>query len=654
MAANYLTVNTQFNPYTLQEMLVPYQMYGEEYRRREDLQNQYSDAADVLGAYLDMERDREAYAAYNAYKNALDAAAADLSTNGLSAANRKSLNNLRRRYNTEITPISAAIESRQNYIKDYDALRAKDPTLLSSINPSAVSVDAFLNGKTPDRLDVYGSQIYSRMEAQAKAASQRMQYDPQFFKAMGDQYWTIKQRKGFNSQDTQRFLQDMMSIPELGAMINSVMQSTGAYNLPEAERNKAFQYAVEGTLAGMTGDIDYGFQDNKAWSATPASGLDTDGLLTRQYAYPIELGLSRKTNKAYNKYKQKVEEAGLLKEVTYEGKQRLLPPDLVDMLNFLNDPDATEYVIDNDRRAKIQESTEEGLFPGMAVNQLQGFGGDSNKIVYNKRQAKELIDRYLEKQAPEFEKYAKYADDLKVAAQIGVGLEGDAAYTNNYIFRFGDDVDAADINNMKKTLIGNSNYGVWEFDPQTGERGRMKRKNPLEGADIDDFDLAMSKFGIPVIVYQGKTYTMAGDTKQNRNAQIVRDAYNVLNYFGEKDNTVSVGPYETSVPGIGDTADMLRYEQPVRNKFDIGLDIIAHHPEQLKEVNVANETWYVADIKDEIGVPHRIVFAPNGTPEFIASAQDKAVGGNVLGGDAMMSLIFQVMRDSLKYGNEQK
>lgn len=651
MAANYLTVNTQFNPYTLQEMLVPYQMYGEEYRRREDLQNQYSDAADVLGAYLDMERDKEAYAAYNAYKNALDAAATDLSTNGLSAANRKSLNNLRRRYNTEITPISAAIESRQNYIKDYDALRAKDPTLLSSINPSAVSVDAFLNGKTPERLDVYGSQIYSRMEAQAKAASQRMQYDPQFFKAMGDQYWAIKQRKGFNSYDTQRFLQDMMSIPELGTMIDSVMQSTGAYNLPEAERNKAFQYAVEGTLAGMTGDVDYGFQDNKAWSATPeSSGLDEDDLLTRQYAYPIELGLSRKTNREYNKYKRRVEEVGLLKEVTYEGKQRLLPPDLVDMLNFLNDPDATEYVIEDTTNSDILESTKEGPLPGY-------YGSTAyapKKQRYNKKQAKKMIDDYLEKTAPEFEKYAKYADDLKVAAQIGVGLEGDAAYTNNYIFRFGDDVDAADINNMKKTLIGNSNYGLWEFDPQTGERSRMKRKNPLEGADIDDFDLAMSKYGVPIISYQGKIYTMVGDTKQNRNADIVRDVYNVLNYFGETDNTVSVGPYETNVPGIGDTADMLRYEQPVRNKFDIGLDIIYNHPEQLKEVNVANETWYVADIKDEIGIPHRIVFAPNGTPEFISSAQDKAVGGNVLGGDAMMSLIFQVMRDSLKYGNEQK
>lgn len=651
MAANYLTVNTQFNPYTLQEMLVPYQMYGEEYRRREDLQNQYSDAADVLGAYLDMERDKEAYAAYNAYKNALDAAATDLSTNGLSAANRKSLNNLRRRYNTEITPISAAIESRQNYIKDYDALRAKDPTLLSSINPSAVSVDAFLNGKTPERLDVYGSQIYSRMEAQAKAASQRMQYDPQFFKTMEDQYWAIKQRKGFNSQDTQRFLQDMMSIPELGTMIDSVMQSTGAYNLPEAERNKAFQYAVEGTLAGMTGDVNYGFQDNKAWEAAPvSSGLDEDGLLTRQYAYPIELGLDRKSNKAYRKYQNRVEEAGLLKEVTYEGKQRLLPPDLVDMLNFLNDPDATEYVMEDTTNSDILETTKEGPLPGY-------YGSTSyapKKTVYNKKQVKKMIDKYLEKQAPEFEKYAKYADDLKVAAQIGVGLEGDDAYTNNYIFRFGDNVDAADINNMKKTLIQNSNYGIWEFDPQTGERSRMKRKNPLEGADIDDFDLAISKYGIPVITYQGKTYTMAGDIKQNRNANIVRDAYNVLNYFGEKDSTSSVGPYETKVPGIGDTADMLRYEQPVRNKMDIGLDLIYNHPEQLKEVDIANEKWYVADIKDEIGVPYRIVFDSYGTPTFISSAQDKAVGGNVLGGDAMMSLIYQVMRDSLKYGNEQK
>lgn len=650
MAANYLTVNTQFNPYTLQEMLVPYQMYGEEYRRREDLQNQYSDAADVLGAYLDMERDKEAYAAYNAYKSALDAAATDLSTNGLSAANRKTLNNLRRRYNTEITPISAAIESRQNYIKDYDTLKAKDPTLLSSINPSAVSVDAFLNGKTPDRLDVYGSQIYSRMEAQAKAASQRMQYDPQFFKAMGDQYWAIKQRKGFSSYDTQRFLQNMMSIPELGAMINSVMQSTGAYNLPEAERNKALQYAVEGTLAGMTGDVDYGFQDNKAWTATPLPEDDDVDLLTRQQAYPIELGLDRKSNREYRKYQNRVEEAGLLKEVTYNGKQRLLPPDLVDMLNFLNDPDATEYVIEDTTNSDILEATKEGPLPGY-------YGSTSyapKRQVYNKKQVKKMIDKYLEKQAPEFEKYAKYADDLKVAAQIGVGLEGDDAYTNNYIFRFGDNVDAADINNMKKTLIQNANYGIWEFDPQTGERSRMKRKNPLEGADIDDFDLAMSKYGIPVITYQGKTYTMVGDIKQNRNAAIVRDAYNVLNYFGEKDNTVSVGPYETEVPGIGDTADMLRYEQPVYNKMDIGLDIIANHPEQLKEVNIANEKWYVADIKDEIGVPHRIVFDPYGTPIFIASAQDKAVGGNVLGGDAMMSLLYQVMQDSLRYGNEQK
>ena len=649
MAANYLTINTQFNPYTLQEMIVPYQMYGEEYRRREDLQNQYSDAADVLGAYLDMERDKEAYAAYNAYKSALDAAATDLSTNGLSAANRKTLNNLRRRYNTEITPVSAAIESRQNYIKDYDALRAKDPTLLSSINPSAVSVDAFLNGKTPERLDVYGSQIYNRMEAQAKAASQRMQYDPQFFKTMGDQYWAIKQRKGFNSYDTQRFLQDMMSIPELGAMINSVMQSTGAYNLPEAERNKALQYAVEGTLAGMTGDVDYGFQDNKAWVATP-SGLDEDALLTRQYAYPIELGLDRKSNREYRKYQNRVEEAGLLKEVTYNGKQRLLPPDLVDMLNFLNDPDATEYVIEDTTNSDILEATKEGPLPGY-------YGSTSyapKRQVYNKKQVKKMIDKYLEKQAPEFEKYAKYADDLKVAAQIGVGLEGDDAYTNNYIFRFGDNVDAADINNMKKTLIQNANYGVWEFDPQTGERSRMKRKNPLEGADIDDFDLAMSKYGIPIITYQGKTYTMAGDIKQNRNAQIVRDAYNVLNYFGEKDSTTSVGPYETKVPGIGDTADMLRYEQPVLNKMGVGLDIIYNHPEQLKEVKIANEKWYVADIKDEIGVPHRIVFDSYGTPTFIASAQDKAVGGNVLGGNAMMGLIYKVMQDSLRYGNEQK
>ena len=649
MAANYLTVNTQFNPYTLQEMLVPYQIYGEEYRRREDLQNQYSDAADVLGAYLDMERDKKAYAAYNAYKSALDAAATDLSANGLSAANRKTLNNLRRKYNTEITPISAAIESRQNYIKDYDTLRAKDPTLLSSINPSAVSVDAFLNGRTPDRLDVYGSQIYSRMEAQAKAASQRMQYDPQFFKTMGDQYWAIKQRKGFNSYDTQRFLQDMMSIPELGAMINSVMQSTGAYNLPEAERNKALQYAVEGTLAGMTGDVDYGFQDNKAWVATP-SGLDEDALLTRQYAYPIELGLDRKSNREYRKYQDRVEEAGLLKEVTYNGKQRLLPPDLVDMLNFLNDPDATEYVIEDTTNSDILEATKEGPLPGY-------YGGTSyapKRQVYNKKQVKKMIDKYLEKQAPEFEKYAKYADDLKVAAQIGVGLEGDNAYTNNYIFRFGDNVDAADINNMKKTLIQNANYGVWEFDPQTGERSRMKRKNPLEGADIDDFDIAMSKYGIPIITYQGKTYTMAGDIKQNRNAQIVRDAYNVLNYFGEKDSTASVGPYETKVPGIGDTADMLRYEQPVLNKMGVGLDIIYNHPEQLKEVKIANEKWYVADIKDEIGVPYRIVFDSYGTPTFIASAQDKAVGGNVLGGNAMMSLIYKVMQDSLRYGNEQK
>lgn len=105
--ANYFVIDSTFKPYSFDELIKPYQMYGEAYRQQEAL----LDAArekEFAAEKLDENLDKEAYDMYTQATSGLRAASDELATRGLSSKLRGTIRNTARDYQTTMATLNAA------------------------------------------------------------------------------------------------------------------------------------------------------------------------------------------------------------------------------------------------------------------------------------------------------------------------------------------------------------------------------------------------------------------------------------------------------------------------------------------------------------------------------------------------------------------
>lgn len=270
MATAYTTIGSKFQPYTLAEMLVPYQMYKQEFDKREELYNTYAENAGLIGSQLDDTLDKDLMdAVYNPYMQELNSAAATLSSKGLSSENRKTLQNLRRRFGSDIAPIKVATEARAEARKNWDKLSSQDRTLMTNANPYYQAVSNYMNGKSPETYYVSGNELYGRGKALAEAFSRTLRDVPEgeaLANTLGGQYYRITKQYGPDSKQMQDFMNDVAdSIPELRSQIEDILNNTdiGKQGFTQEDRNKAEQYIIEGMKAGLSGKTDVQYLENK-------------------------------------------------------------------------------------------------------------------------------------------------------------------------------------------------------------------------------------------------------------------------------------------------------------------------------------------------------------------------------------------------------
>lgn len=279
MAATYLTIGSKFQPFSFAEMVQPLQMYGQEYQRQEDLYNTYAETAGLIGADLNPELDNDILTnTYNPYMQALNAGADILATEGLTPGGRRQLQELRRRFGREITPIKVASEARAKARENWDKMLAADKTLMTNANPYYQGISAYMNGASPDTTYVSGNELYLRGQAMSKALSNVLRKVPSGEDlALGDQYFRIAQEKGFNSDEMKDFLNRVVKTnPELESQINKIMQSSGIYNkgFTPADINRAEQYIIEGMASGMSGETKVDYMQNRAWDLAAKAALE--------------------------------------------------------------------------------------------------------------------------------------------------------------------------------------------------------------------------------------------------------------------------------------------------------------------------------------------------------------------------------------------
>ena len=249
--ANYaFVVDNSFQPFSMQEMLVPFSAYKDAYEKSEEQYNDLSDKSDKF-KYLSetLPEGSKARKLYEGYANDLAKQAEDLAHNGLSMSNRRALTSLRRRYQGEIGRLLQADEAMREEKKLRRSLSAQDSSMLYAIDN--LDIDSFLDGETPNLYNISGNELYTRGAEVGKAASSRVVNVGEGNITLGGYYRDLVSKYGYSPELLNKFRNDMNVIPELKAAFDDYMNASGVnQNLTGYSRGRAAQYFINGMLNG--------------------------------------------------------------------------------------------------------------------------------------------------------------------------------------------------------------------------------------------------------------------------------------------------------------------------------------------------------------------------------------------------------------------
>lgn len=269
--ANYsLVINSQFKPFSYQEMLAPTLMATQAHQ---ELENQYGELATKASVWEEManeQTDPYAYKMYKTYANDLEEQAGQLAREGLNAASRRDMLNMRARYSKEITPIEQAYTARQKQAEQQQQALLQDPTLLLSRRASTTSLDDYIRNPQLAYEAYSGKLITAQAASAASALAKEMQEKPRKWRSiLGNSYYETMMQKGFSSKAVLQAIQDNPNAaPQLTRIIEDAINSSGVRDWgDQATIARAIDYAKQG-LWSAVGETQYQTLDN--WRAKMA------------------------------------------------------------------------------------------------------------------------------------------------------------------------------------------------------------------------------------------------------------------------------------------------------------------------------------------------------------------------------------------------
>lgn len=269
--ANYsLVINSQFKPFSYQEMLAPTLMATQAHQ---ELENQYGELATKASVWEEManeQTDPYAYKMYKTYANDLEEQAGQLAREGLNAASRRDMLNMRARYSKEITPIEQAYTARQKQAEQQQQALLQDPTLMLSRRASTTSLDDYIRNPQLAYESYSGKLITAQAASAASALAKEMQEKPRKWRSiLGNSYYETMMQKGFSSQAVLQAIQDNPdAAPQLTRIVEDAINSSGVRDWgDQATIARAIDYAKQG-LWSAVGETQYQTLDN--WRAKMA------------------------------------------------------------------------------------------------------------------------------------------------------------------------------------------------------------------------------------------------------------------------------------------------------------------------------------------------------------------------------------------------
>lgn len=150
--ANYSIVsNARFTPFSFDEMVKPFQMYGEYYAQQEQLASSLAEQAAEWGQKANETTDPITYQKYKSFEADLNRQSDRLLRQGLTPGLRADLQKMRKRYATEINPIRDAYNWRLQQIQQQ--AEGKSKGVVYAGDAATTSLDDYIANPTL----IYGS-----------------------------------------------------------------------------------------------------------------------------------------------------------------------------------------------------------------------------------------------------------------------------------------------------------------------------------------------------------------------------------------------------------------------------------------------------------------------------------------------------------------
>lgn len=223
MADYGITINSRFKPFSFERYIQPYQIYGQAYKEQEDILNALETEAGQWEQRINPTIDEDVAVQYKRYADDLRAQADLLATQGLSPSSRRSIQEMRRRYASEITPIEQAYKTRMAQAEQQQAARLKDPSLLISRRADTTSLRDYMNNPSLGYEVESGNALTERGRQAAAAIAQELR-DYGRGKPLDGFTRTFIQEYGLSAGDV-AFAINHPDDPEASAILNTIVDN---------------------------------------------------------------------------------------------------------------------------------------------------------------------------------------------------------------------------------------------------------------------------------------------------------------------------------------------------------------------------------------------------------------------------------------------
>ena len=257
--ANYLVINSKFQPFSFERYLQPYQIYGEAYK---EIENQYGELATKASVWDEManeQTDPYAYKMYKTYSNDLEKQAGQLAREGLTPASRQNMLKMKQRYSSDIIPIEQAYKRRQELVDEQRKLLAQDNTLMFDRNASMLSLDDLIKNPQLTYQSYSGAEITKQVGIAAQNLAKEMRENPRKWSSiLHGQYFETMMRKGYTPEEIILASSNDPNAPkELRNIIEDAVSSSNIANWGDQDTlDRAYEYARQG-LWHAIGDTQY-------------------------------------------------------------------------------------------------------------------------------------------------------------------------------------------------------------------------------------------------------------------------------------------------------------------------------------------------------------------------------------------------------------